>query len=287
MAYRSGLTYYPGPVQGRKMDYSVEAIQRLFPLKSVRKFGQVSWDERFYYVEGERVRAFLDAGKWVMGTWTMADNSQWASMSDDEWARLTKHYIANIPKGGMGFEIGNEPGRAMADDFLRKLKIAADLFHEDGRRVIMGAPYPGAERAVWEKARDQGAFAYVDAIGLHPYANTPAASLNKVELARVMLDSFGCHKPLYLTEVGWATKGTMPTGKPHPFVVTEEVQAGYLTSAFSNFKANAERLKIQVALWYALNDWPPSPSSPNWVYWCGALRPDGSQKPSFAALQAV
>lgn len=53
------------------------------------------------------------------------------------------------------------------------------------------------------------------------------------------------NKPLYITEIGWATDG--PAGG---LVVSKAKQAENLTAAMNWFKDNRDRLKIPMVAWY-------------------------------------
>ena len=264
--YHAGVSYYPGEINGVKFDYSEAAIRDKIRVGTVRKFGGIWWDRRWYSVEGERVEAFRSAGKRVIGTWTVGDNAQWSSLPNADWRSMTQQYARDLPTRGI--EVGNEPGKFQADAYLEKLRIAADIFHNADRKVYMAAPYPGAERAVWEAAANAGAFNWVDGVCSHPYAASATGTISKVGHQRGVLRDLGCDKPLHLTEFGWySTNG-------------ENLQAAYITQAFQELARNADRWDIGNALYYILQDWTWGDKLDT----RGVIAANGRRKPAFDAL---
>jgi hypothetical protein len=278
VAYHPGATIYlPGFDWNRVGE---------IPVGTVRKFGQTSQHpaegKSFGYTEGEKVKRLTDAGKRVIGTFTVPVNSQWTSMPDADWRGYVSRYIQDVPTRVV--EVGNEPGKLVIDGYFRKLKIASELLRAAGRRVLMGAPYPGAEMAFLEAAERKGAWEWIGGVCCHPYGTTPAQCLMKVRAIRGRLDSYGMNNlPIHLTEWGWATG---PPGVTHSFIVSEQKQAEYVRQSFANWKQNAEALRLANCLYYSYNDWnawgASKPSS--WYHCCGAIRLDYSRKPSYAAL---
>jgi hypothetical protein len=284
MPYHAGTTIYlPG------FDWSrVGEI----PVKTVRKFGNTAQHppppaKSFGYTEGEKVEQLKEAGKRVIGTFTVAsaepDGGQWNTMSEAEWRGYVERYVADVPVRVV--EVGNEPGVKAIPGYFSKLRIAAEVLRADDRWVIMGAPYPGAESAYWEAAKAKGAWEHCDAIACHPYAPTPAAMLAKLKGFRGRLTALGTNKALHLTEFGWATS-PVPYGY-QGFVVNEQTQATYLKQAFELLEQSSRTLKLNNCLWYSYNDWNPwGVTNPEikWPHRCGVIRLDYSRKPSYAAL---
>ena len=85
-------------------------------------------------------------------------------------------------------------------------------------------------------------------------------------------------KPIWISEVGWASSGTPPG-----LVVGPAGQATYLRQLFEMVKAERDRLGIAGVVWFSLNDTP----GPLWVGHCGLFRLDGSPKPSWETLAQV
>ena len=85
-------------------------------------------------------------------------------------------------------------------------------------------------------------------------------------------------KPIWITEVGWADRGTPPG-----LVVGPQGQANYLKQMFELAWANRDRLGIAGVVWYSLNDTP----GPLWVGHCGLFTVAGHAKPAWNALAQV
>src|SRR4051812_29189905 len=222
MSYHAGTCYWPVG-----FDYSPEGIAEV-PVETIRKFGNTGWDERFYWVEGDRVRDFQSAGKRVLGTYTVGDNSQWATMSNEDWRRKVQLYADNLPIRGT--EIGNEIGAVEVPAYLPKLRIASEIIRAAGGWVMLSSPFPGKEAKVWDAIQAANAFDLVDGVAIHPYAKTPADSLAKVQAFRSKLTSLGGRASrlgLHAMEFGWATAPATAY-----YYVTETVQAQYITQAF-------------------------------------------------------
>jgi polysaccharide biosynthesis protein PslG len=118
-----------------------------------------------------------------------------------------------------------------------------------------------------------------DAVAVHPYAGTPAKAIDIVEHGRDVMRSFGdVDKPIWITEVGWASGGA-----PSGLTVGPSRQAAYLRQTFELAAADRDRLGIAGVVWYSVNDTP----GPVWVGHCGLFRLDGSPKPAWGALAQV
>ena len=75
-----------------------------------------------------------------------------------------------------------------------------------------------------------------DAVALHPYARTPRDAIDRVAQTRRVLRRFGdADKPIWITEVGWASSGTPPG-----LVVGPAGQADYVRQTFE-LAADASR----------------------------------------------
>jgi hypothetical protein len=118
-----------------------------------------------------------------------------------------------------------------------------------------------------------------DAVAVHPYAGTPEEAIDWVEQQRELMRRFGdADKPIWITEVGWASGG-----QPSGVTVGPERQAEYLTRIFELAADERERLGLRGVVWYALRDSP----GPIWVGHCGLFALDGNPKPAWEALARV
>jgi hypothetical protein len=115
-----------------------------------------------------------------------------------------------------------------------------------------------------------------DAAAIHPYAANPARAIALTAELRSLLDREGDpNKPIWITEVGWASGGA-----PSGLTVGPARQADYLTQIFRLARAERDRVGIAGVVWYSLTDTP----GPLWVGHCGLFRLDGSAKPAWRAF---
>jgi hypothetical protein len=118
-----------------------------------------------------------------------------------------------------------------------------------------------------------------DAVAVHPYAGTPEEAIDRVEQEREVMRRFGdADKPIWITEVGWASGG-----QPSGVTVGAERQAEYLTRIFELAADAGERLGLRGVVWYALRDTP----GPIWVGHCGLFTVENEPKPAWEALAQV
>jgi polysaccharide biosynthesis protein PslG len=98
---------------------------------------------------------------------------------------------------------------------------------------------------------------YFDAAAIHPYGSSPAVSLRRVSWMRRIMSSFGdARKPIWITELGWASDGA-----PSLFTVSPQQQAAFLDSTFSKLAKARKRLGIAGAIWFSFRD----QSGPWWL----------------------
>jgi hypothetical protein len=115
-----------------------------------------------------------------------------------------------------------------------------------------------------------------DAVAVHPYARTPRRALAAVEEARAVMRKFkDKKKPIWLTEVGWAT-----AGQTTPLTVKLSTQAKYLRQIYNLAAARRNRLKIAAVFWYTFKDLPSSV----WIDNTGLFTTAGAPKPSWNAF---
>jgi hypothetical protein len=121
-----------------------------------------------------------------------------------------------------------------------------------------------------------GAAKLFDEAGVHPYAADPERALAATEQLRGPLDRAGDQeRPIWITEVGWASGG-----QPSGLTVGPERQAEYLTRTFELAAGARERLRLRGVIWYALSDTP----GPLWPGHCGLFDLNGDPTPAWHAL---
>jgi hypothetical protein len=138
-----------------------------------------------------------------------------------------------------------------------------------------GIPLDSFLSALYER----GGGPLFDAATVHPYAGTPRRVIDMVEQERRVMRMFGdAEKPIWITEVGWASGG-----QPSGLTVGPDRQADYLRQTFELAAENQEKLGLEGVIWYSLNDTP----GPLWPGHCGLFRLDGSPKPAWEAFAQV
>jgi polysaccharide biosynthesis protein PslG len=210
-----------------------------------------------------------------------ADGSFWTEHPDVPKLPITNWQLWNEPNSPLFWKPSPDP-----EGYLRLLRA----FHTAVRgvdptaRILVGGLFPtpagGVTLDSFLSALYQGGGrSLFDAVALHPYARTPRDALDRVAQARGIMRRFGdADKPIWITEVGWASAGTPPG-----LVVGPAGQAAYLRKTFELAKADRDRLGIGGVVWYSLNDTP----GPLWVGHCGLFTVGGDPKPawdSFAKL---
>jgi polysaccharide biosynthesis protein PslG len=200
----------------------------------------------------------------------------------------------NIPKLSIAdWALWNEPNsplfwkpRPDPDAYLRLLQTFSPTVKgaDPQARVLLGGLFPAPAGGI---PLDQflsaiyagGGRQLFDAVAVHPYAGTPEEAIDRVEQEREVMRRFGdADKPIWITEVGWASGG-----QPSGVTVGAERQAEYLTKTFELASDARERLGLRGVVWFALRDTP----GPLWVGHCGLLRLDGSPKPAWEAFAEV
>jgi polysaccharide biosynthesis protein PslG len=188
------------------------------------------------------------------------------------------------------WQLWNEPNsplfwkpRPDAGQYLELLRVFDSAIKDvdPGARILLGGLFPTPTHGIsldrfLSDLYQGGARKLFDAVALHPYARTPRDALDRVEQARGIMRRFGdADKPIWVTEVGWASRGTPPG-----LVVGPNGQADYLRQMFELAAADRDRLRIAGIVWYSLNDTP----GPIWVGHCGLFTLAGEAKPAWDAL---
>jgi hypothetical protein len=117
---------------------------------------------------------------------------------------------------------------------------------------------------------------WFDVMALHPYALTPKQTLKTIWQTRRLLRRYkDGRKPIWITEVGWATSGyrTLRTVKP-------KLQAKYLRQTFHLTARSRKRLRIAGVVWFSLQDEKPK----IWFYRTGLFTRGFKPKPSWRSF---
>jgi hypothetical protein len=191
------------------------------------------------------------------------------------------------------WQLWNEPNSHLfwkpapsAGEYVELLRGFERTIHsaDAGARVLLGGLFPTPRGDItMESFLDQlyrrGGAQLFDAAAVHPYAANPQRALASTGELRSLMDRNGdADKPIWITEVGWASRGTPPG-----LVVGLQGQANYLKQTFELATADRDRFKIAGVIWYSLSDTP----GPLWVGHCGLFTVDGTPKPAWEAFANV
>lgn len=188
--------------------------------------------------------------------------------------------------------VGEEPRPAEAEDYGAFLNYSAEAI-QAASMARSGAPtnvlFGSINTQVGESfesflggaATTGGLSPNVTGVAIHPYAFAAGAAGMAAEITgvREFLDSLpeGASKSLWITEVGWPTRGHVPAGA----TVSGEGAAALLAESFEWIKANAEADKIENVDWYNLRDF----GGTTWDGWSGLLTAEGAYRPAWYAFQ--
>jgi polysaccharide biosynthesis protein PslG len=207
-----------------------------------------------------------------------ADGTLWAEHPDVPKLPVTDWQLWNEPNSPLFWKPKPE-----ADQYLRLLRAFHSAVEgaDPSARILLGGLFPTPTDGIssddfLSALYDGGGRDLFDAVALHPYARTPRDAIDRVAQTRRILRRLGdADKPIWITEVGWASRGTPPG-----LVVGLQGQANYLKQTFELASADRDRLKIAGVIWYSLSDTP----GPLWVGHCGLFTVDGTPKPAWEAF---
>ncbi len=191
---------------------------------------------------------------------------------------LLRHYGSQIS----AVEIWNEyngsfckgpASRDRADTYARMARVAYRALKEERPGlVIAGCATAGVPLPYLERLFAQGALDSMDAVSVHPYRydaepegiETDIAALQEL----IRRYGHGRPKPVWVTEIGWGTKGA---ASPGDLAIDERTQASFLVRAYALLiSAGVERI-----YWYLFRDYDAFATM-------GLVRNDGSHTPKAA-----
>ncbi|MDX6665180.1 MAG: polysaccharide biosynthesis protein PslG [Solirubrobacteraceae bacterium] len=120
-----------------------------------------------------------------------------------------------------------------------------------------------------------------DVAAVHGYSSSPAGVVRILDAARsIMVANGDSAKPLWITEMGWAS-----SGPAHPFTTDTAGQAAELSTSFDQLLACRSRWNLARVLWFSVDDSnADSPSDDYWGLHTGLFNPDGTAKPAYDAF---
>lgn len=121
-----------------------------------------------------------------------------------------------------------------------------------------------------------------DVAAVHGYAENPAGTQRVLDvMRRIMLEAGDGSRPLWVTEMSWAT-----AGPAHTFLVDEATQAAYLRASWDTLLACRSRWNLQKVMWFGHADVDAAVLGvPDyWGVHNGLLRGDASPKPAYLSF---
>jgi hypothetical protein len=180
---------------------------------------------------------------------------------------------------------GNQPDAAA---YAKLLRAVARAIHtsDHGARVLsaglsdskLGVPFTTYVRALYA-AGARGSF---DVFALHPYSSSARGVLAAVEGTRALMRHHGdARKPVWITEMGWAS-----AGPPSPFTFDPLGQAQLVATSIQLLAAKRRELGIAGFVYFAWKDGYPYPGrSDFWGLHTGLVGRLGAPKPSLASFR--
>lgn len=183
-------------------------------------------------------------------------------------------------------------GKPSAREYGRFLKLtSAQIRRVDPRATVVLGGMPefgprGTEIGPFLRQlyRVDGVRRAFDVLAFHPYAGNARTAMNSLIRLRRLLGKLGDRRrPLWLTEVGYATGGR----KGQRLVKTEPGQARHLRRTFQMIRENHKRFGIGAVHWFRWRDREAyAEGSLEWPNYAGLYRKNGTPKPSCNAFVA-
>jgi hypothetical protein len=138
----------------------------------------------------------------------------------------------------------------------------------DARAIVVsaGMPFTSAAQASSTLAHMYrlGARNVFDALAVHAYSATVSGAIARLVAARNVMNRFGdTHKPLWLTEWGWAG------GPPDPYQVSAAGQRTMIGQFLAEVARNRRRLGLRETFYWQWRDWIYGPQPSWWGYHTG------------------
>ncbi len=140
-----------------------------------------------------------------------------------------------------------------------------------------------ARRYLRDLYRVPGIESSFDGVAVHPYDSRAGGALASVRAARAVIRRNRDDAGLWVTEIGWASKGR----RGHNLVKSEPVQAALLRRTFTALLRHAGRWNLRGAYWYAWRDTRRGKAICEWCPGAGLTSVKGRAKPSYYALKRV
>lgn len=230
------------------------------------------------------------------GAWWQRGVQNYAPTDPAAYGRATAFLAARYGDKVAGWELWNEPNHAdffKADDqalrYAELVKATYPLIKAaDPSAVVVAGAVSESDLAFINRLFDLGISGSFDAFSIHPYSHDRSpletgpdvrtSFIRGVPAVRAVMLLRGNSKPVWLTESGWSTSSVR--SEPWLSGVSEADQARYLEEQYDQIRSWDY---VAVNIWFNLQDTSSDPADLVGNY--GLLRPDGSEKPAYAAFR--
>lgn len=192
------------------------------------------------------------------------------------------------------WQVWNEPNLARywpsgpnAREYVRLLRAVNEAIKDvDPQAEVVTAGMPETDAGIPLQSYlaamyRSGAKSAFDTLAVHPYARDGAGVLSAVKAVRGLLTRFRDRKPIWVTELGWASGGP-----PSEFTVGEEGQAARLAGTINDLARLRNQLGIRGFVYFNWRDSRPYRGGQDfWGLHTGLLRINGARKPAFVAYR--
>lgn len=211
------------------------------------------------------------------------NKKRWAAFVTAAVRRYGRHgafwrALPSVPyKPVTAWQVWNEPnfrgywnGHPNARQYVRFLKLTRRAIKRGDRHakiVLAGLPetrlgVPGHK--FLPKLYRAGARRQFDVLSFHAYARNARGVLAGVRRIRGIMRAHGDRrKPLWITELGWATGGKV-SGGTRKFKTSKRGQARRLSSTLRAVLRARRRYRIGAFMWFSWRDRPPRRGERNW-----------------------
>ncbi|MBV9213724.1 MAG: hypothetical protein JOZ25_08780 [Actinobacteria bacterium] len=173
-----------------------------------------------------------------------------------------------------GWEVWNEPShwkfwqpKANPAGYVKLLRLAAQVIRkrDPSTKVVLGGipnvygdPAIPFIKQLYKQKGFRGAF---DIMNVHPYSqNTQALEDAMAAVRRVMANNNDSKKPIWITEIGWASSGP----KGDTLVSGRQGQAKELKNAYNAMVDMRKQLNIGMVVWFSWRDHPLDQGEADW-----------------------
>jgi hypothetical protein len=206
----------------------------------------------------------------------------------EAYARYAVEVLRHYGKQIKAVEIWNEyngtfcKGPAVHDragTYLLMLRTAyAAIKRERPDVIVVGGGTSGIPMPYWEELLGGGGLAFMDVLSVHPYRydSPPEGLETDIAALQDLVKKYngGKPKPVWVTEIGWATKPSTAVGD---LAIDDEVQAKFLTRAYALLLS----ADVQRIYWYLFRDYQQ--------FNMGLVRDDAKRtpKPAYVAMTTM